>query len=51
MSIRISQKDKKNYLVNNKPVWKQKGRWMFSMLITQEEIDAFMLHVNKVNQK
>lgn len=45
MNISITQIDENNYLVNQKPVYREKNAWVFSSLITQEEANKFISHL------
>ncbi|WP_185948789.1 hypothetical protein [Algoriella xinjiangensis] len=48
MSINIKQLDNKNYLVNQKPVFKEKKKWIFSLLINEEEVKQFFTHLKTI---
>ncbi|GEM_PF-4886616 len=48
MSINIKQLDNKNYLVNQKPVFKEKKKWIFSLLINEEEAKQFFTHLKTI---
>lgn len=48
MSINIKQVDNKNYLVNMKPVFQEKGKWYFSCLITYNEALVFSSHLKTI---
>ena len=49
MNIHIKKIDENNYLVNQKPVYREKNAWGFSYLITQEEANGFISHLKSNN--
>lgn len=48
MSINIKKIDNENYLVNQKPVFKEKKKWIFSSLINKDEAKQFLNHLKTI---